>query len=63
MMKRLHNRKPLRMLLGSATASEADVRRQFGIENETVIEGRAGLGFVQDTSCYHRASPRPTATG
>ncbi len=57
MMKRSHNRKPLRMLLGSAKASEADVRRQFGIENEIIIEGRAGLGFVQDTSCYHRASP------
>lgn len=57
MMKRSHNRKPLRMLLGSARASEADVRRQYGIENEVVIEGPAGLGFVQDTSCYHRASP------
>lgn len=57
MMKRSHNRKPLRMLIGSATASEADVRRLYGIENEIVIEGPAGLGFVQDTSCYHRASP------
>jgi hypothetical protein len=57
MMKRSHNRKPLRMLLASAKASEADVRRQFGIENEIVIEGPAGLGFVQDTSCYHRATP------
>lgn len=57
MMKRSHNRKPLRMLLGSAQASEADVRKQFGMENEIVIEGPAGLGFVQDTSCYHRATP------
>lgn len=57
MMKRSHDHKPLRMLLSSARASEADVRRQFGIENEVVIEGPAGLGFVQDTSCYHRASP------
>lgn len=57
MMKRSHNRKPFRMLLGPATASEADVRQQFGIENEIVIEGPAGLGFVQDTSCYHRATP------
>ncbi|UEM15939.1 hypothetical protein J4G43_018030 [Bradyrhizobium barranii subsp. barranii] len=57
MMKRSHKHKPLRMLLGSVKASEADVRRQYGIENEVVIEGQAGLGFVQDTSCYHRASP------
>jgi len=57
MMKRSHNRKPLRMLLGSAVASEEAVRKQFGIENEITIEGPAGTGFVQDTSCYHRASP------
>jgi hypothetical protein len=59
MMKRSHNRKPLRMLLGSAVASEAAVRQQFGVQNEIVIEGPAGFGFVQDTSCYHRAT-RPT---
>jgi hypothetical protein len=57
MMKRSHNRKPLRMLFGSASASEQSVRRQFGIENEITIEGPAGTGFVQDTSCYHRATP------
>jgi hypothetical protein len=57
MMKRSHKRKPLRMLLGSASASEARVYKQFGIENEITIEGPAGTGFVQDTSCYHRATP------
>jgi hypothetical protein len=57
MMKRSHNRKPLRMLLGKASASESSVRKQFGIENEITIEGPAGTGFVQDTSCYHRATP------
>ena len=57
MMKRSHNRKPLRMLLGSAVASEADVREQFGKENEIMIEGPAGTGFVQDASCYHHATP------
>jgi hypothetical protein len=57
MMKRSHNRKPLRMLLGSAVASEDAVREQFGRENELIIEGPAGTAFVQDPSCYHRASP------
>lgn len=57
MMKRSHKRKPLRMLFGSAAASEASVREQFGIENEIMIEGEAGTGFVQDTSCFHRATP------
>ncbi|MGM4906714.1 hypothetical protein AB8B21_03395 [Tardiphaga sp. 866_E4_N2_1] len=57
MMKRSHNKKPLSMLLGSVTASEAAVRQQFGLENEIMIEGPAGTGFVQDTSCFHRATP------
>jgi hypothetical protein len=57
MMKRSHNKKPLRMLLGSAVASQDAVRRTYGIENEIIIEGLAGTGFVQDTSCYHRATP------
>jgi hypothetical protein len=57
MMKRSHNRKPLRMLLGSAMASEESVRKHYGIENEIMIEGPAGTGFVQDTSCFHRATP------
>jgi hypothetical protein len=57
MMKRSHKRKPLRMLFGSASASEASVHKQFGVENEIMIEGEAGTGFVQDTSCYHRATP------
>lgn len=60
MMKRSHKKKPLRMLLGPASASPEAVRKQFGIENEITIEGPAGTGFVQDTSCYHRATP-PTA--
>jgi hypothetical protein len=57
MMKRSHNRKPLRMLLGSVVASEAAVRRQFGSHNEIMIEGPAGTGFIQDPSCFHRATP------
>ncbi|CDM61643.1 hypothetical protein LPU83_pLPU83d_0272 (plasmid) [Rhizobium favelukesii] len=57
MMKRSHKRKPLRMLLGSARASQEAVYRQYGQENEITIEGPAGTGFVQDTSCFHRASP------
>ncbi|WP_283193689.1 hypothetical protein [Rhizobium sp. AN80A] len=57
MMKRSHKSKPLRMLFGSARASPEAVYRQFGRDNEITIEGPAGTGFVQDTSCYHRASP------
>lgn len=60
MVKGSHKRKPLRMLWGSAVASEEQVYREFGRENEIVIEGPAGTGFIEDTSCYHRASP-PTS--
>ncbi len=57
MMKGSHLRKPLRWLLGSAVADEEAVRTFYGRENELVIEGPAGTGFIQDASCYHRASP------
>jgi hypothetical protein len=57
MMKRSHKGKPFRMLLGSARASADAVYKQFGKENEITIEGSAGTGFVQDTACFHRASP------
>lgn len=60
MMRRSHNDKPLRMLLRSAVASQEDVHKRYGVDNELIIEGPAGTGFVQDTSCYHRATP-PTA--
>lgn len=60
MVKGSHTGKPARMLWGSTVASEEQIYLQFGRENEIVIEGPAGTGFIQDTSCYHRASP-PTS--
>src|SRR5690606_30905071 len=42
MMRRSHLRKPLRMLMGTVVASEEDVHREFGAENELVVEGPAG---------------------
>lgn len=57
MIRRSHKGKPLRMLLGSARASQEAVYKEFGRDKELVIEGPAGTGFVEDTSCYHRASP------
>jgi hypothetical protein len=57
MMRKSHDRKSLRMLFGSAIASESLVHQRFGRENELVIEGPAGSGFIQDAACYHRASP------
>ena len=47
--------KRLRHLLGSARLSDAEVRETYGPEAERVIEGPAGAGFLEDTSCYHKA--------
>lgn len=56
MMRRSHNHKPLRMLFGATSASEEAVWTEYGREHELIVEGPAGMGFVQDASCYHRAS-------
>ncbi|MDI1284462.1 MAG: hypothetical protein PSV46_08695 [Reyranella sp.] len=48
-------RKRLRHLLGSARLSDNEVRETYGPEAERVIEGPAGSGFLEDTSCYHKA--------
>ena len=50
-----HKKKPLRMLLHSAYQMEQSIFEYYGFERERVIEGPAGTGFVQDSSCYHKA--------
>jgi hypothetical protein len=55
-----HDDKPAPWLFGSAIRSEADVNRTYGRERVRVIEGPAGLGFLQDSSCYHKALPPKT---
>ena len=50
-----HRGKTIRMLLGSANASEEEVVARFGRERMMVVEGPAGTGFLEDTSCYHKA--------
>ena len=47
--------KRLRHLLGSARLGDAEARETYGPEAERVIEGPAGSGFLEDTSCYHKA--------
>lgn len=50
-----HHGKSVRMLMGSANAPEAEIRAHFGQHKLMVIEGPAGTGFLEDTSCYHKA--------
>jgi hypothetical protein len=55
-----HDDKPARWLLGSARRTDAEVLGHYGAERVRVIEGPAGTGFLQDSSCYHKASPTKT---
>jgi hypothetical protein len=52
------------MLWHLARQPDEAVLREYGPASELVIEGRAGSGFVEDASCFHRAiAPIDTASG
>lgn len=55
MIQGSHKKKPLKMLFHSAVQTDDAVLHYFGKHNEILIEGDAGFGFVQDSSCYHKA--------
>jgi ectoine hydroxylase-related dioxygenase (phytanoyl-CoA dioxygenase family) len=50
-----HQRKPFKWLLGSAKQSDGPIESFYGKEKVLTIEGPAGTGFWQDSSCYHKA--------
>ena len=52
-----HRGKKLRHLLTSAKTHDQDIYETYGRERALIIEGVAGSGFVEDTSCFHRALP------
>ena len=52
-----HRDKPLRFLVGSANVPESEVFAHFGADRAMIVEGPAGTGFLEDTSCFHRAMP------
>jgi hypothetical protein len=52
-----HRDKPLRFLVGSANVPQDEVFAHFGADRAMIIEGPAGTGFIEDTSCFHRAMP------
>lgn len=52
-----HRRKPLRALLGSANQPEKRVLDWYGADSPICVEGPAGLGFVMDGYCMHKAVP------
>ena len=52
-----HKRKKLRLLLASANQPDDRILRCYGAENVLTIQGKAGLGFVEDSFCFHKATP------
>lgn len=50
-----HRNKPLAWLFGSAKQPDTKVETHYGPEKVLTIEGPAGTGFWQDSSCYHKA--------
>jgi hypothetical protein len=54
-----HRNKPLGWLFGSAKQPDTKVEAHYAPEKVLTIEGPAGTGFWQDSSCYHKAlAPR-----
>lgn len=58
MIERSHNQKPLHTLFGYGASPQLaqQVLNHYGADSELSIEGKAGFGFVQDPSCFHRLS-------
>ncbi|MDF2388571.1 hypothetical protein JMG10_44540 [Nostoc ellipsosporum NOK] len=54
MIKGSHKKKPLWILLKSGRHSDETVYAYYGQENEIQITGKAGFGFFQDPSCFHK---------
>ena len=50
-----HINKPMQFLLGSARQNENNLRQHYPAEAFRCLEGDAGFGFIEDTSCFHRA--------
>ena len=55
LFKNSHRRKPAAELFSLRPRSRDQLLRRYGDENETVVTGPAGSGFVLDPFCFHRA--------
>ena len=49
--------KPVRMLLSSVRQQDEALWKLYGRDRAHIVEGPPGFGFVEDTSCFHRARP------
>jgi hypothetical protein len=55
-IKGSHKDKPLHLLFSSVKQPDEAIHAYYGAQNESVIEGKAGLGFIEDTSSFHKAT-------
>jgi hypothetical protein len=55
MVRGSHRNKKFSWLLGSARKGDTEVTAAYPAEDILVIKGPAGTGFIEDTSCYHKA--------
>ena len=49
------HKKPLNLELGKARADDKKLFKFYDKSKEVFIEGKKGFGFLEDTSCYHKA--------
>jgi hypothetical protein len=49
-----HRHKPFHWLLGRTWRTDDEVFAYYGRDRELVLNGPAGFGFIQDSSCMHK---------
>jgi hypothetical protein len=59
-IKGSHRKKPMHLLLSSVKQPDEAIHAYYGAQSETTIMGKAGTGFIEDTSSFHKAMA-PTA--
>ena len=50
-----HKSKPIAWQFGSARRTDGAIEHHYGKANVVSLEGEPGTGFIEDTSCYHKA--------
>jgi hypothetical protein len=57
MVRGSHKHKRLEWMFGSARKTDAEIAEYFQAQDVLTVRGAAGTGFVEDTSCMHKALP------
>ena len=52
-----HRGKPIRWLFGRTWRTDEEVFERYKPSDELLISGSPGFGFIQDSSCLHKARP------